>query len=117
MTSPPDVQNVPDVWPLLKRMRDYMENNSGPGSWANEVIREADAALAQRDRFVLVPREPTQAMVDATYEARNKGVDIGESIYYHMVKAMIAATPCPRHDPCERDASGYCARCHSEAYP
>jgi len=24
---------------------------------------------------------------------------------------------CKRHSPCEADESGYCGRCHSEAYP
>ncbi len=64
MTSPPDVQNVPDVWGLLSEARKaYVElnlasNPTGP-DWHKwyEHISTLDAALAVRDRFVLVPKE------------------------------------------------------------
>lgn len=33
-------------------------------------------------------------------------------------KALEQPDPkCKRHNPCEANASGYCGRCHSEAYP
>jgi len=34
-----------------------------------------------------------------------------------ILRAALAKPECKRRNPCEADASGYCARCHSEAYP
>jgi len=52
MTSPPDVQNVPDVWGLLEACLTVIEEERASPS----VCRNIQAALAQRDRFVLVPK-------------------------------------------------------------
>ncbi len=62
MTSPPDVQNVPDVWGLLEQARDMMLHWATHTQKAARLRKELcdciDAVLAQRDRFVLVPKEP-----------------------------------------------------------
>jgi len=53
MISPPDVQNVPDIWGILERAREVLH-------WHKrdyDVLRDIDAALAQRERFVLVPKK------------------------------------------------------------
>jgi len=63
--SPPDVQNVPDIWTLLEKARSAavelcvgaMPTSPDWHKWF-EVRQEIDAALAQRDRFVLVPKDP-----------------------------------------------------------
>jgi hypothetical protein len=104
MTSPPDVQNVPDVWTVLKRARDYLENNSGPGSWANEIIREADAALVQRDRFVLVPARVGTLLLEATSEGFEGAGWTDESWadwWVEMREAwhVLAASPKPKGKP------------------
>src|SRR6266853_5706741 len=88
VTSPPDVQNVPDVWTLLEQAREVVYNHvdrrvDSLGSH-RPLIAAMDAALAQRDRFVMVPKEATPAMLQAMddeYEAQ-----IG-------YQAMLAAAP------------------------
>jgi len=50
MTSPPDVQNVPDVWGLLERAHDMLID-------VRPFAAEVSAALRERDRFVLVPND------------------------------------------------------------
>ena len=68
MTSPPDVQNVPDVWGLLEQARkDIFEWWAGRGSVdkSNELFLHIDTAIAQRDRFVLVPKEADSKMIEA----------------------------------------------------
>ena len=57
MTSPPDVQNVPDVWGLLKEALDYIncQDNIDDGA---DLLKRGYVSLSQRDRFVLVPKEP-----------------------------------------------------------
>lgn len=57
MTSPPDVQNVPDIFGLLEWAHkaltgDYLSDET------IAFMPVLEAALAQRDRFVLVPKEP-----------------------------------------------------------
>jgi len=61
MTSPSDVQNVPDVWGLLGKslaLIEAIQTRSTPHAEVRAVQSLLDAALAQRDRFVLVPKEP-----------------------------------------------------------
>jgi hypothetical protein len=59
MTSPPDVQNVPDVWGLLEQARNCMfDLRPGDRLTIGDAI---STALAQRERFVLVPKEATRA--------------------------------------------------------
>jgi len=60
MTSPPDVQNVPDVWALLEQARDLLQRMS-VGKPPLDCAYCINAALAQRDRFVLVPKEPAES--------------------------------------------------------
>ncbi len=98
MTSPPDVQNVPDVWGLLewalKRVLRYQSTISV--QLGDDLPERIEAALLQRDRFVLVPKEPTQAMIDAGYEAAGTAPLVGKPIDYHQIKAAIAAAPKPK---------------------
>jgi|SRR5467141_4514268 len=66
MTSPPDVQNVPDVWTILEQAREEVLfwPPAGRDRLPNKtraVVEAIDAALAQRDRFVLVPKEPEES--------------------------------------------------------
>src|SRR6266446_1300248 len=62
MTSPPDVQNVPDVWGLLEQARDWIQQQTewqlAGSKTVHPMALRIDAALAQRDRFVLVPFAP-----------------------------------------------------------
>ena len=75
MISPPDVQNVPDLWTLLERARSAavelcvaaMPTSPDWHKWF-EVRQEIDAALSQRERFVLVPKEPTHEMQQAAVD-------------------------------------------------
>ena len=113
MTSPPDVQNVPDVWGLLEQARRaYVElnlasNPTGP-DWHKwyEHIRTLDAALAQRERFVLVPKELPKSVLDAI----NSGTDPAmRHIYDHTSQAdwaeylrLLAAAPKPIQGSIER---------------
>jgi len=97
MTSPPDVQNVPDVWALLQRARDFIV-----ADWAADhdvalpsghIVEILDYALAQRDRFVLVPREATQEMRRAGVGQWMHGEAEAESRARYI--AMLAAAPKP----------------------
>ena len=62
MISPPDVQNVPDVWTLLEqahsslRLRQVGEAlpQRNQIEWLRKLINDA---ISQRDRFVLVPKD------------------------------------------------------------
>src|SRR5882762_11459977 len=63
MTSPPDVQNVPDIWTLLEDV----VLDGGCGALKNGTVRRIILALTQRDRFVLVPLEPTPEIEHAWY--------------------------------------------------
>ncbi len=98
--SPPDVQNVPDVWTLLEQARGALVTD---GVWCRAshvaLAPVIDAALTQRDRFVLVPKEPTNGMVDAAREAALHGAEVELSIFYLEVKAAIAAAPKPEGKP------------------
>jgi len=100
MTSTPDVQNVPDVWTLLEQARGALVTD---GVWCRAshvaLAPVIDAALTQRDRFVLVPKEPTNGMVDAAREAALHGAEVELSIFYLEVKAAIAAAPKPEGKP------------------
>jgi hypothetical protein len=94
MTSPPDVQNVPDVWTLLQRARDFIV-----ADWAadhdvalpsDHIVDILDAALAQRDRFVLVPKEPTIEQLAAVRDVTSlRG----------MYRAFLVAAPKPDGKP------------------
>ena len=89
MTSPPDVQNVPDVWALLEYLRAYFSENT-------EQYRAIDAALSQRDRFVLVPKELTQDICTALAQAYL--FDPNDAFVDKMVfvwAAGVAAAPKP----------------------
>ena len=59
MTSPPDVQNVPDVFSLLQQAS-ALARLTGRLDLAEAI----DAALAKRDRFVLVPREAVDRIAE-----------------------------------------------------
>jgi len=97
MTSAPDVQNVPDVWGLLQSALSSIGEHTGKRIFADkedtELLRQIDAALAQRDRFVLVPKEPTPSM-------RRAGIgpwatsDLEEAVRASY-QAMLAASPKP----------------------
>jgi len=63
MTSPPDVQNVPDIWALLERMQTLLSNLPDVNFDYTPLDVEVDTALAQRDRFVLVPKEPVAVFI------------------------------------------------------
>lgn len=60
--SPPDVQNVPDVFRLLEQALRWVGTSYGsPQEFArlNPLKQQIIDALAQRERFVLVSKEPT----------------------------------------------------------
>ena len=87
--SPPDVQNVPDVWAIIESYLSELERPDA-GYLASPEGRlwvdRVRSVLVQRDRFVLVPKEATPAMLQAMddeYEAQ-----IG-------YQAMLAAAPTP----------------------
>ena len=61
MTSPPDVQNVPDVWALLEQASASIYRLFHQTDDQRALISDINAALAQRDRFVLVPKEPERS--------------------------------------------------------
>ena len=93
MTSPPDVQNVPDVWALLEQARDLLQRMS-VGKPPLDCAYCINAALAQRDRFVLVPKEPDDAMIEAgaaSYRKQNGWLDVWDE--------MLAAVPKPLEKP------------------
>src|SRR6266853_1641492 len=65
--SPPDVQNVPDVWGLLEQARASIYRLFHQTDGQRTLISDINAALAQRDRFALVPKEPTEEMLYAMH--------------------------------------------------
>jgi len=107
MTSPPDVQNVPDVWGLLEEaynsLRLRQVGEALPQRNEIERLRKQVAdALAKRERFVLVPRKPTTVMMQAGYDAyKREYVDGGNSddIWSRTWDAMLAAAPKPEGKP------------------
>ena len=92
MTSTPDMQNVPDVWAILQEIR---ERNSFRAHV--DLMDLIDDALAVRDRFVLVPREPTQEMRRAGVGQWMHGEAEAESRARYI--AMLAAAPKPEGKP------------------
>ena|SRR6266404_7866499 len=105
--SPPDVQNVPDVWRLLKDASDVLCGfDVDP---PQVLVKRLDAALAQRDRFVLVPKEPTTEQWNAVWDATGtdamrhmrKVLSIHDirQLYYEFNQIMLAALPKPEGKP------------------
>jgi len=96
MTTPVDVQNVPDVWGILERAREVLH-------WHKrdyDVLRDIDAALAQRDRFVLVPREPNSEMINAAMGSmESPSDDPFQIVFRNAYRAMLAAAPKPEGKP------------------
>lgn len=68
MTSTPDVQNVPDVWGLLEQARKWAGKPGDGGYALQRWVEILDVALAQRDRFVLVPNRVAMLLREATSE-------------------------------------------------
>ncbi len=105
MTSPPDVQNVPDVWTLLQEAANQLRYTAFMHSETERLMTRLDAALAQRDRFVMVPKEPTREMYDAAWSAwgdtsfddmRDKlSADHLRRLFYMFAYAMLVAAPNP----------------------
>lgn len=98
MTTTADVQNVPDVFRLLERARslfltDTLAKYEGMvDAQQHELLKAIDAALAQRERFVLVPKEPTEEMKMAGANAPLPAVHI-DSI---SGRAQLSASTCYR---------------------
>jgi len=84
--SPSDVQNVPDVWALLEQASASIYRLFHQTDGQRALISDINAALAQRDRFVLVPKEATPAMLQAMDD------EYETQIGY---QAMLAAAPTP----------------------
>jgi hypothetical protein len=88
--SPPDVQNVPDVWGLLEQARDFlfdaypMETRRSK-EWV-DIGQSIDAALAQRERFVLVPIKAPASMLTPY-------------LTIEQWRLMLAAAPKPKGKP------------------
>ncbi len=107
MTSPPDVQNVPDVWTLLQEAANQLRYTAFMHSETERLMTRLDAALAQRDRFVLVPKELPKSVLDAI----NSGTDPAmRHIYDHTSQAdwaeylrLLAAAPKPIQGSIEPD--------------
>jgi hypothetical protein len=58
------MDNMPDVWGLLSEAREVFET----ANWKQHIgplLKATDAALAQRDRWQLVPKEPTMKIMRA----------------------------------------------------
>ncbi len=68
MTAP-DVQNVPDVWALLeqalKRVLRYQSTLSV--QLGDDLPERIEAALSQRDRFVLVPKKMAEEAIGLAF--------------------------------------------------
>jgi hypothetical protein len=101
MTS--DVQNVPDVWGLLERALPWMATQYGSReefARLDPIRNQMRAALAQRDRFVLVPKEPTKEIRTALAQAYL--FDPNDAFADKMVfvwTAALAAAPKPEGKP------------------
>jgi len=81
MTSPPD------VWALLERLIAVIDGPKlNDEKYSFKAVEAARAALAQRDRFVLVPKEPTSEM-------------IFQIVFRKGYRAMLAAAPKPEGKP------------------
>jgi len=91
MTSPPDVQNVPDIWTLLEDV----VLDGGCGALKNGTVRRIILALTQRDRFVLVPLEPTPEIEHAWY---NGPTSTHNRFREHWRNALAAALK-PSEEP------------------
>jgi len=87
-----------DLRELLRKCRVYIADE--PANWdefgKNNLLFRLDAALARspnqpKQGMVMVPREPTKAMLDAGYEAAAFPRD--PEICVAMYKAMLAAAP------------------------
>jgi hypothetical protein len=55
----------PDVWALLDELRQYVIEYGGLGRF--EELARIDVVLAQRDRWQLVPKEPTEEILYAMH--------------------------------------------------
>jgi len=95
MTSQPDVQNVPDIWGLLQKLRKYVHSDEPD-------LNTLDAALAQRDRFVLVPKEPRNVS-EALHMIREHQTQIARLQQYVLgdprESVVVAAAPKPPEKP------------------
>jgi hypothetical protein len=91
MTSPLDVQNVPDVWGLLERAASYADSvySNGADEKSTRAYSLYDAiqtALAQHERFVLVPKEPTIEQLAAVRDVTS---------LREMYRSFLIAAPKP----------------------
>lgn len=101
MTSPPDVQKVPDVWGLLEEAANVERVDRDRLYYFVGRVR---TALAQRDRFVLVPKEADLEMSDA-YWADVNAAPLAlsgaskEELFRHRWVNVLAAAPKPEGKP------------------
>jgi hypothetical protein len=90
----------PDVWALLEQARDFlfdaypMETRRSK-EWV-DIGQSIDIALAQSDRFVLVPKEPTPKMIGAAIEASQTNET---DTWHNYYRAMLTAAPKPERKP------------------
>ncbi len=91
--TPPDVQNVPDVWGLLAEAYGSLAlDNVNSG-----LLATIELTLAQRDRFVLVPKEPTVEQLMAIrkrFMVDIQGAHMGPSAE-NSYRVALAAAPKP----------------------
>lgn len=95
MTSPTDVQNMPDVWALLEEAQQWfrLDLNMPTPEYAEfqafgKLYLEA---LAQRNRWQLVPKEPTEEML----EALERAYAPAEGTSMQAYAAALSAAPKP----------------------
>jgi len=96
MTSPPDVQNVPDVWGLLEDV----VLDGGCGALKNGTVRRIIIALTQRDRFMLVPKKATGEQLIAIRKQFmiDLHAQMGPSAE-NSYRVALAAAPKPEEKP------------------
>jgi hypothetical protein len=92
----------------------------------NELRKAADMAGLSSEFAELealrADAERLRSTLQGAMVALNDGALAGSnySLYWlNQARAALAEekASCNRHSPCEKLPDGYCARCHSEAYP
>lgn len=110
--SPPDVQNVPDVWNVLEQAQTQLlqhEHAHTVPCPLCQIVYRINVVLAQRNRFVLVPKEPGHDRLELIFdwvmgkEADDKGHYWGTSDQVAKAKELwallLAAAPKPDGKP------------------
>ena len=69
---------------------------------------DVDVLLSEIDRL----REDKDKLIDAVFAWRTEVDRLREEL-----AQMKGERRCDRHNPCEMQPDGYCARCHQEMYP